>query len=199
MQSQVATDNLKTVPESVTLSYFAVNYNKRSVNKAKTSKLSSGINFIKSRVFQTEDGRAEVNEYAVPRLLTKACENYKETQEPPTFPLNKAMSDAHKREKMSEGVPEKYDAARLKYVNDNIPRICSNWCSFGQKVETINAYRDLMGAYFGSLTPLKIRVDCYLYHGCDLLFEEAKQESVEVYFNNNVVFDEQICFNLKYC
>jgi hypothetical protein len=100
---------------------------------------------------------------------------------------------------MTPGAPEEYERRRLQYVNKVIPSISSYWCSFGQKVETINAFRDMCSAYFGKLTPLKIRVDCYLYHGCDLLFEEAQKESVEVYFNNNVSFNEQIDFKLKYC
>jgi len=53
--------------------------------------------------------------------------------------------------------------------------------------------------FYGKLTPLKLRVDSYLYHGCDLLFEDAKIQSRDVYFNNNVVFDEAINFKLKYC
>jgi hypothetical protein len=46
---------------------------------------------------------------------------------------------------------------------------------------------------FGSsqrtVTPLKLRVDCYLYHGCDILCPGAQKDSQEVYFNNNVTFD----------
>lgn len=48
-------------------------------------------------------------------------------------------------------------------------------------------------------------MDCKLFHGCDLLFNDTKEgtsevSSREVYFNNNVVFDEDITFaNLKYC
>lgn len=115
------------------------------------------------------------------------------------FNVKAAFDDAHKKAKMTAGAPEEYEKRRLQYVNKVIPSISTNWCSFGQKVETINAFRDMCSAYFGKLTPLKIRVDCYLYHGCDLLFEEAKQESIEVYFNNNVSFNEQIDFKLKYC
>ena len=108
-----------------------------------------------------------------------------------------AYDDNHKRAKMAPGAPEQYDDNRLKYVNKVIPSISSYWCSFGQKVETINSFRNMCSAYFGHLTPLKIRVDCFLYHGCDLLFPEAQKESVEVYFNNNVTFNQEIDFKFK--
>lgn len=54
---------------------------------------------------------------------------------------------------------------------------------------------------FGELTPIKIRVDCTIYHGCDELLETGSvQKSIEVYFSQNVTFDQMISFgSLKYC
>jgi hypothetical protein len=125
--------------------------------------------------------------------------NYKETKEPELYSAKAAYDDGHKRAKMAAGAPEEYDRRRLAYVNKVIPSITTNWCSFGQKLETINSFRNMCSAHFGTLTPLKIRVDCHLYHGCDYLFEDAYRESIEVYFNNSVSFNEQIDFKLKYC
>ena len=95
----------------------------------------------------------------------------------------------------------KYLEDRLGVINKNIPMICTNFCNFGQSVKTIDAYKALMSAHFGKLTPLKIRVDCYLFHGCDTLLDGDKslQRSNEIFFNNDVYFNQWITFELKYC
>lgn len=50
----------------------AVNYKKKNTNEA--TKFTSGFNYLKSRVLSEES--KESMEYAVPKLLTKACANY---------------------------------------------------------------------------------------------------------------------------
>ena len=55
---------------------------------------------------------------------------------------------------------------------------------------------------FGDLTPIKIRVDCTLYHGCDPLLHDSgsTRKSKEVYLSQTVCFDQQIMFEgLRYC
>jgi len=76
MQNIVATDNLETTPESVTLHHKAVNYATAAHGKAQSSRLANGYNYVKSRVFPSEESKVEL-EYAVPKLLTKSCSNYK--------------------------------------------------------------------------------------------------------------------------
>lgn len=40
---------------------------------------------------------------------------------------------------------------------------------------------------FGKMTPLKLQVECTLYHGCEVLTQGVVSD--EVYFNNTVHFD----------
>ena len=48
------------------------------------------------------------------------------------------------------------------------------------------------------MTPLKIRVECTLYHGAEKLVEN--EVSAEVYFSNNIIINKWVDFgNLKYC
>lgn len=50
----------------------------------------------------------------------------------------------------------------------------------------------------GNFTPLKIRIDCDLFHGCERLVET--QVSAEVYFSNNIIVNRWVDFgNLRYC
>ena len=49
---------------------------------------------------------------------------------------------------------------------------------------------------FGKFTPVKIQLECTLYHGCEVLTEGVL--SSEVYFNNTLHFDQWITFgNLR--
>ena len=49
---------------------------------------------------------------------------------------------------------------------------------------------------FGKFTPVKIQLECTLYHGCEVLTEGVL--SNEVYFNNTLHFDQWITFgNLR--
>ena len=58
-------------------------------------------------------------------------------------------------------------------------------------------YQNLLAVPFLSkMTPLKLQVECTLYHGCETLTQA--QLSDEVYFNNTVRFDQWVQFgNLR--
>ena len=117
-----------------------------------------------------EESKADKTESGMPSLLNKCCDFYKTHEKnQKLFDNDKKHDDPHKVEKMKGDTHEKYVKHRSRYINTKIPQICTNWCNFGQKVDTIEAYKALCSAHFGKLTPLKIRVDCYLTHGCDLL------------------------------
>ena len=155
------------------------------------------------------------SENGVPSIIKSGGNFY---SEPVTkqFKCNRSIFDGHKREKMNQNIVTQYFKDEKDYVNSKIPHISTNWCNFTNGIQVINAYRDLLGVFYGdnklkgsfklgnqeeTLTPIKLRVDCCLYHGCDTLVEgsESTRSSKEVYFNNNIEFNEQIEFNLKYC
>jgi hypothetical protein len=49
---------------------------------------------------------------------------------------------------------------------------------------------------FGKMTPIKLQVECTLYHGCEVLTQGVVSD--EVYFNNTVRFDQWVTFgNLR--
>ena len=51
-------------------------------------------------------------------------------------------------------------------------------------------------ALYGKATPLKLQVECYLYHGCEVLTHGVVSD--EVYFTNTVRFDQWVTFgNLR--
>jgi hypothetical protein len=51
---------------------------------------------------------------------------------------------------------------------------------------------------FGKVTPLKLQIECYLYHGCEVLTQGVVSD--EVYFSNTLRLDQWISFgNLRYC
>lgn len=197
MQQNTATDNQNTHPSNVTLSSFAVKHNKRGHKKAKG--LVQGL-----KDFFMGDGetQSEADTPGMPAMLQKAVRRAEKEEEVPVFgEMNKKHDDPHKVEKMKKGVHEAYCELRSKFVNSKMPQITTNWCNFGSSYETIKAYQSLCSAHFGKLTPLKLRVDCYLYHGCDLLDVEEKsiKKSSEFYFNQNVAFNQWLFFDLKYC
>ena len=109
----------------------------------------------------------------------------------------------------SEEYVEEFKQTRLKYINKHMEGVQTHFCNFGEKYDTIKNIRDLMRFDFHNkelglteLTPIKIRVDCTIYHGCDELLEKSnsKKQSKSVYFSPNVTFDQVISFeNLKYC
>ena len=55
---------------------------------------------------------------------------------------------------------------------------------------------------FDEVTPLSLRVECTVYHGCDKLLDggSSTQTTRQVYFTQNINFNEQIVFGeLRYC
>ena len=96
---------------------------------------------------------------------------------------------------------KEYEKAKQEFVSSNINKISTNFCCFGQRSDTLTAYSKLLGLVFGKLTPLRLRVDCYLFHGCDpLTTTKSATTSREVYFNSTVTFNQNISFEkLKYC
>ena len=196
MQTKTSTDNLQTIPESVTL-------NPESIKKPQHAQKATTIDDINN----PENG--------VPSIIKSGGSFYSEPVSK-QFKCNKNIYDGHKREKMNQNIVSQYFKDEKDYVNQKIPHISTNWCNFTNGIEVVNAYRDLLGVFFGdnklkgsfklgnteqTLTPLKLRVDCQLFHGCDTLVEgaESMRSSKEVYFNNNIEFNELIEFNLKYC
>jgi hypothetical protein len=43
---------------------------------------------------------------------------------------------------------------------------------------------------YGKMTPLKLQVECTLYHGCETLTTSVFSD--EAYFNNTIQFDQWI-------
>lgn len=150
---------------------------------------------------KSEEQKTEILDHGMPGILSKNCAQHKLEERLPLFTIDPLHDNHHKVEKMKAGVHEKYCAARLALINKIIPKISTNWCNYGQSLKTIDAYKSLISAHFGKLTPLKLRVDCYLYHGGDYLVDEDKsrRKSHEIFFNNNIYFNQWIDFELKYC
>lgn len=104
---------------------------------------------------------------------------------------------------------EEFHQIRKDYITSCMPGVQTQFCNFGHKYDTIKNIQDLMrfdftrpDLHLKDLTPLKIRVECTIYHGCDELLEKgkSKQVSKEMYFDQNISFDQMISFdNLKYC
>jgi len=65
-------------------------------------------------------------------------------------------------------------------------------------MDPIDGYRNLIKFQFGNLTPIKLRVECTLYHGCEKICETVS--SKDVFFNSSVSFNQLITFgDIKYC
>lgn len=65
-------------------------------------------------------------------------------------------------------------------------------------MRVIESYKNILKFSIGNNTPLRIRIDCYLYHGAEKLVERSV--SAEVYFSNNVAINKWVDFgNLRYC
>ena len=97
---------------------------------------------------------------------------------------------------------EDYWNARKQYVKQYMPQIQRPICNFADSYDTILQYKKVMKWDFGDYTPIKIRVDCTLYHGCDPLLDESgsTRKSKEVFLSQTVSFDQQIMFEgLRYC
>lgn len=93
-----------------------------------------------------------------------------------------------------------------------MPRLRRPFCNFSDQYETIKQYKKVLKWDFGEnqnhqgyYTPVKLRVDCTLYHGCDPLLDDqdSKVSSTEVYLGQNISFDQIIKFGklkpLRYC
>ena len=91
---------------------------------------------------------------------------------------------------------------RKAYVDQYMPRISRPFCNFADQYETIKQYKKVLKWDFGNYTPIKIRVDCTLYHGCDPLLagERSTRKSKEVYLTQTLSFNQVIKFEgLRYC
>ncbi len=64
------------------------------------------------------------------------------------------MYDAKKLEHMKEEKVNHYNKIKREYIDSKIKHISTNWLSFGQRVDTINAYRDLIGVFYGKKSKL---------------------------------------------
>ena len=83
-----------------------------------------------------------------------------------------------------------------------MPTIRRPFCNFADQYETIRKYKKVLRWDFGNYTPIKLRVDCVLYHGCDPLLDgdESTRKSKEVYLSQTVSFNQVIKFrDLRYC
>jgi len=116
-------------------------------------------------------------------------------------PVKDFKVDKHLAKSKDPQKKREYERAKQEFVTSNINKISTNFCCFGQRCDTLTAYSKLLGLVFGKLTPLRLRVDCYLFHGCDpLTATKSATTSREVYFNNTVTFNQNISFEkLKYC
>ena len=90
---------------------------------------------------------------------------------------------------------QKYWDNRKRYVDQYIGDISKPFCNFADKYDTIKKYKKILRWDFpGEYTPIKLRVDCTLYHGCDYLLEgnDSIRKSKEVYLTQTVNFNQVI-------
>ncbi len=82
------------------------------------------------------------------------------------------------------------------YVEKELKLINTPYCNFSNSHSTIQHYNNILNLLFGKMTPLKLQVQCTLYHGCEVLTEGVVSD--DVYFNNTVNFNQWITFgNLR--
>ena len=98
---------------------------------------------------------------------------------------------------------QQYWDDRRAYVSQYMPQIRKPFCNFADHYETIRQYKRMLRWDFkGDYTPVKIRVDCTLLHGCDPLLEgdDSTRRSKEVYLAQTVNLNQVIKFKeLRYC
>lgn len=84
------------------------------------------------------------------------------------------------------------------YKEENFKAILSPFCNFSDALKTLESYKNILRFSIGNYTPLKVKVELDLYHGCEKLVET--QVVQEVYFSNNVQFNKWTHFgDLRYC
>ena len=85
-----------------------------------------------------------------------------------------------------------------EYKEKNFKNIQDPRCNFADGIPVVESYKNILRFSVGNQSPLKIRVDCFLYHGA----EKLVQQSVcgEAFFSNNVLVNKWVDFgNLRYC
>lgn len=121
----------------------------------------------------------------------------------PGFVKDKKMekSGGHGHGKGKAKDPKKvqaYEAQKAQFIKENMEKIDTSFCSFGDNMEPIVGYENLIEYKFRKLVPHKLRVECTLYHGCEKICEPVY--SKDVYFNSTVSFNQLITFgDIKYC
>jgi hypothetical protein len=78
------------------------------------------------------------------------------------FKVNKKAAKSSNKK-----IKDAYDKEKKKFCQQQIDRFTTNFCNFGSHYAPILAYQKLLGIVFGKFTPLRIRVECSLFHGCD--------------------------------
>lgn len=103
-----------------------------------------------------------------------------------------------KKDKKDEEKLRLYEEQKAWFLRENIERISTSFVSFGDNMDPIRAYENLLEYKFGKLTPIKLRVECTLYHGCEKICDTVCSKDVS--FGSNVKFNQLITFgDLKYC
>jgi len=137
----------------------------------------------------------------LPSLLKKVMKFYanqkimKQLEVQPSKKKKKKKKDDHSG---SEGELSSDEDA---FLEQELMKINNPFFNYSNLYYNIVHYTNIMAAKFSKfskLTPMKIQLECTLYHGCEKLTETAYSD--EQYFNNTIRFDEWIEFeNLRYC
>lgn len=83
-----------------------------------------------------------------------------------------------------------------------MPKIQKPFCNFADQYNVIESYQKALKWDFGNYMPIKVRVDCRLYHGCDPLLDgdESKRRSKEIFMAQGINYNQTIKFaGLRYC
>lgn len=146
-----------TEPANVTLNRKSVYYSHTGYQQRKEQ-----IQSLK----KGEEEKHDAKDSFIPTILVNTCKIFSKNLDEQNPTSKKVHKHGHKPDPEEES---KIEAKNSEYIKRQLNQINTNWCCFGQKYSTINAYKNLIKKDFGTFTPFKIRVDCYLYHGCDIL------------------------------
>ncbi|CDW85366.1 phosphatidylinositol 3-and 4-kinase family protein [Stylonychia lemnae] len=105
-----------------------------------------------------------------------------------------------KKKKHGHGHDSKHEFTEDEehFLTQELQKIHTPYCNFGNKYDTIINYQNILSSTFSKCTPLKLVVECTLFHGCETLTQSVHSE--EAYFNNTVRYNQWINFgNLRYC
>jgi len=73
--------------------------------------------------------------------------------------------------KLPKGLTEDVIDRFQQYKKENFNKIKSPFCNFADYSECLENYKNIIRFSIGNYTPIKIKVVCNLYHGCEKLVD----------------------------